>query len=166
MLKTFISLLFVVSVAAPALAQSSVFLVRHAERADTAGGAAPTMAADPSLSDTGRQRAEALATMLKDAGITAIYATEFKRTQETAAPLAKALGLTVTTVPSKDTNGLVEKLKAATTNVLVVGHSNTVPEVVKALGISTPVKIDDNEYDNLFVVTTGAQPRLIRLHFR
>jgi broad specificity phosphatase PhoE len=166
MVKMLISLLLVVSIAAPALAQTTVFLVRHAERADTAGGAAPMMAADPSLSDAGRQRAESLATMLRDAGITAIYATEFKRTQETAAPLAKALGLTVTTVSAKDTNALVEKLKAATTDVLVVGHSNTVPDVVKALGISTPVTIDDREYDNLFVVTTGVHPRLIRLHFR
>ena len=166
MVKTLISLLFVVSIASPVLAQVNVFLVRHAERADTAGGAAPMMAADPSLSDAGRQRAESLAAVLKDAGITAIYTTEFKRTQETAAPLAKTLGLTVTTVPGKDTNGLADKLKAATANVLVVGHSNTVPEVLKALGISTTVKIDDGEYDNLFVVTTGAQPRMIRLHFR
>jgi phosphohistidine phosphatase SixA len=166
MVKTFVSLLFVVSVAAPALAQSNIFLVRHAERADTAGGAAPMMAADPSLSDAGRQRAESLAAALKDAGISAIYATEFKRTQETAAPLAKALGLTVITVPANDTNALVEKLKAATANVLVVGHSNTVPEVVKALGISTPATIGDRDYDNLFVVTTGAQPRMIRLHYR
>jgi broad specificity phosphatase PhoE len=166
MMKTLVSLLFVVSVAAPALAQSQIFLVRHAERADTGAGVAPTMDANPSLSAAGRQRAESLATVLKDAGITAIYATEFKRTQETAAPLAKALGLTVITVSAKDTNALVEKLKAATANVLVVGHSNTVPDVVKALGITAPVTIGDAEYDNLFIVTTGPQPRMIRLHLR
>jgi broad specificity phosphatase PhoE len=165
--KTMTSSLLVFLVATTAFAQGSIFLVRHAERADTAGGGAPMMAADPSLSDAGRQRAESLATLLKDAGITAIYATEFKRTQETAAPLAKALGLAVTTVPTKDTAGLIQKLKGATGNVLVVGHSTTVPEIVKALGVTSPVKIDDNEYDNLLIViSSGTQPHLIRLHFR
>ncbi len=108
-----IALAFLVAVlsAAPAAAQPTIFLVRHAERADTAPGTSPTMAADPDLSDAGRARADSLATALKDAKITAIYATEFKRTQQTAAPLAKALGLTVTIVTSKSAPALVEQLK-------------------------------------------------------
>ena len=164
--KTLTSSLLVLLFTATAFAQGNVLLVRHAERADTGGGAPATMAADPSLSDTGRQRAESLAAILKDAGITAIYATEFKRTQETAAPLAKALGIAVTTVPAKDIAGLVQKLKGATSNVLVVGHSNTVPEIVKALGVTAPLKIDDTEYDNLLVVTSATQPQLLRLRYR
>ncbi len=164
--KTLTSWLFVLLVATTASAQGNIFLVRHAERADTAGGAAPMMAADPNLSDAGRQRAESLAAILKDAGITAIYTTEFKRTQETAAPLAKALGITLTTVPAKDTAGLVQKLKSATANVLVVGHSNTVPEIVKALGVTPPLKIEDAEYDNLLIVPSAPQPQLIRLRYR
>jgi phosphohistidine phosphatase SixA len=160
------SLLVLLFTAATAFAQGNVFLVRHAERADTGGGAPATMAADPNLSDAGRQRAESLAAILKDAGITAIYATEFKRTQETAAPLAKTLGIAVTTVPAKDMAGLVQKLKGATANVLVVGHSTTVPEIVKALGVTAPLKIDDTEYDNLLVVTSATQPQLIRLRYR
>ena len=76
----------------PAAAQHTVFLVRHAERADTTPGAARRWPTDPDLSDAGRARAESLAAALKDAKITAIYTTEFKRTQQTAAPLAKALG--------------------------------------------------------------------------
>jgi broad specificity phosphatase PhoE len=151
--------------AATAAAQSTVFVVRHAERAD--GGVTGTMMGnDPDLSEAGRARAESLAAMLKDAGITAIYTTEFKRTQQTAAPLAKALGITATAVSSKDTPALLEKIKAAAGNVLVVGHSNSVPDVVKGLGVISPVTIGDAEYDNLFVVRLGDKPAVIRLHFK
>jgi 2,3-bisphosphoglycerate-dependent phosphoglycerate mutase len=153
-------------IAVPAAAQSTVFLVRHAERADTQPGATPAMGADPDLSEAGRARAESLATMLKDAKITAIFATEFKRTQQTAAPLAKALGITVTTVASNSTADLLKKIRASKGNVLVVGHSNSVPDVIKGLGVSTPVTIADDEFDNLFLVSRGATASLVRLHYR
>ena len=160
------ALLLTVLLATPATAQHTVFLVRHAERADTSPGTSPTMAADPDLSETGRARAESLASALKDAHVTAIYATQFKRTQQTAAPLAKALGLTVKIVTSKDTADLIKQLKVATGNVLVVGHSNSVPDVITGLGVTTPVTIGDDEFDNLFLVTTGTPPSLLRLHYR
>jgi broad specificity phosphatase PhoE len=149
-----------------AVAQDTVFLVRHAERADA--GMASTGAAvnDPDLSAEGRARADSLAMMLKDADVTAIYATEFKRTQQTAAPLAKALGLTVTIVKAAEPTKLVEALRSAAGNVLVVGHSNTVPDVVRFLGVRASITIGEAEYDNLFVVTTRAEPRMIRLRFR
>lgn len=162
-----LALLVAVLTASPAAAQPTIFLVRHAERADTAPGASPTMAADPDLSDAGRARAASLATVLKDAKITAIYATEFKRTQQTAAPLAKALGLTVTIVTSKSVPELIDRLKKSKGNVLVVGHSNTVPEIVQALGIKDPVTVADNEFDHLFVVTRskGGQT-LVKLRYK
>jgi len=167
MLKRIVfTLLLAVVVASPAAAQHTIFLVRHAERADTKPGASPAMGVDPDLSAPGRARATSLAAALKDAKITAIYATEFKRTQQTAAPLAKALGLTVTIVISKGPDALLKELKATKGNVLVVGHSNTVPEVIAGLGIATPVTIDDAEFDNLFLVTTGTPPSLLRLHYR
>ena len=167
MLKsTSLALLVAVLLATPAAAQQTVFLVRHAERADTSPGVSPTMAADPDLSEAGRARAESLASALKDARITAIYATEFKRTQQTAAPLAKVLGLTVKVVTSKSAADLLKQLKAEKGNVLVVGHSNTVPEVIKALGVATPVTIGDDEFDNMFLVSTGTQPSVLRLHYR
>lgn len=167
MLKsTSLALLVAVLLATPAAAQQTVFLVRHAERADTSPGVSPTMAADPDLSDAGRARAESLASALKDARITAIYATEFKRTQQTAAPLAKILGLTVKVVTSKSAADLLKQLKAEKGNVLVVGHSNTVPEVIKAIGVATPVTIGDDEFDNMFLVSTGTQPSVVRLHYR
>jgi broad specificity phosphatase PhoE len=161
-----LALLVAVLTASPAAAQPTIFLVRHAERADTAPGASPTMAADPDLSDAGRARAASLATVLKDAKITAIYATEFKRTQQTAAPLAKALGLTVTIVTSKSVPELIDRLKKSKGNVLVVGHSNTVPDIIKALGVTTPVTIGDGDFDNLFLVTESSPPALLRLHYR
>lgn len=148
--------------AAAAFAQPTVFLVRHAERADTGTAAAKMTGADPDLSAAGKVRAEALARMLKDARITAIYTTEYIRTTQTAGPLATMLGVQVTVVTSKDTAGLIQKVKTATGNVLVVGHSNTVPDVIKALGVAEPVTIAESEFDNLFIVSRGA---LVRLHY-
>ena len=141
-----------------ATAQSTIFVVRHAEKAD------PTK--DPDLSEAGRVRAEALAKALRDANITAIYATEFKRTQQTAAPLAKALGITVTVLPAQDSAALIAKLRALNGNALVVGHGDTIPNLIKALGVSEPINIAENDYDNLFVLVLHEKPHLIRLHYR
>lgn len=150
---------------APSVAEAQmVILVRHAERADAGApaGAAMTGTPDPELSEAGKARAQALARMLKDAGITAIYTTEFRRTIDTALPLSDALGLVSTTVSSRDQAGLVEKIKAhAGGAVLVVGHSNTVPAIIKALG-GPDLTIGDNEYDSLFFVGPGGVTTRIR----
>ncbi len=143
-------------------AQSTIFLVRHAEK--TAGEG--TNANDPDLSQAGRERAEALALMLKDAGLTAIYATEFKRTQQTAAPVARSVGIEVTIIAAKEIDTLVARLTKTENNALVVGHSNTIPEVLKALGLADAVTLHETEYDNLFVVTRASPPQLFRLHYQ
>jgi 2,3-bisphosphoglycerate-dependent phosphoglycerate mutase len=158
MKKRFALCCFLVGLAlSNSFSQPTVFIVRHAEKADDGK--------DAELSEAGRASAEALANMLKDSKISAIYTTEFKRTQQTAAPLAKALGLTVTTLPAANDAALVAKLRTSTTNSLVVGHGNTIPDIIKALGISEPVNISDSDYDNLFVVVLGEKPSLIRLHY-
>jgi broad specificity phosphatase PhoE len=149
-----------------AAAQPAVFVVRHAERADAGMAAAKVAGADPDLSALGRDRADSLATVLKDAQIAAIFVTEYRRTQQTAAPLARRAGITPTRLTSKDIPGLVEKIKGATGNVLVVGHSNSVPELIKALGISAVPTIEEEDFDNLFVVVRGPKPMLLRLHYR
>ena len=154
------------SVATSALAQSTVFLVRHAERADSAPGKSPSMTGDPDLSDPGRVRAESLAAMLKDAGITTIVVTEYKRTQQTAAPLARLLGITPTIIKAADTAGLAAALAARQGNALVVGHSNTTVAAIKALGVPADVSIGEDEFDNLFVVSTGSPATLVRLHYK
>ena len=143
-----------------------VFIVRHAERADAGMAAAKMAGADPELSDAGKARAAALAGLLKDAKISAIFTTEYKRTRDTGQPLAAAMGVAAAAIDSKDAAGLIDKVKASAGNVLIVGHSNTVPEIIKALGASEPVAIPDDQFDNLFVVIRGARPTLLRLHYR
>ncbi len=141
-----------------AFAQSTIFFVRHAEKAQ--GGDEK----DPELSEQGHARAESLANALKDAGITSIFATEFKRTQQTAQPLARATQSDVTILPAKETEQLAAKLKASEGNVLVVAHSNTIPEIAKALGASIVFAIDETDYDDLFVLIPGTTTQFLRLH--
>jgi broad specificity phosphatase PhoE len=140
-----------------AYAQQTVIFVRHAERADAGAGAAAggmsAAPADPLLSAAGQARAERLAVMLRDAGIKAIYVTEFHRTQDTAKPLATRLHMTAQNIAAKDTTALVATIKADHPRdvVLVVGHSNTLPEAIKAFG-GPVVTIGDDEYDAIFVL--------------
>jgi phosphohistidine phosphatase SixA len=145
------------------MAQSPViFLVRHAERAAISGH----VSSDTGLSRVGQARAASLAQELKDAKISAIYTSEFKRTKETAAPLAQALGIRPEVIQGDDLRSLLSRLKAARGNVLVVGHSNTLPQIVSALGISPGVTVAESDYDNLFLVVRDQPPRLIHLHYR
>ena len=164
-MKLLLSIVTALTLAAPAAAQQTVFVVRHPERADSASGGSPMMATDPDLSEAGKARAQSLAAMLKDAKITAIYTTQYKRTKQTAEPLAKALGIQSTAVNSKDVAGVVEKSKSGG-NALVVGHSNSVGLIIQQLGVTEPVKLGDADYDNLFIVVLGEKPTLVRLHFR
>jgi len=114
------------------------------------------------LSAAGKARAQALAAMLKDAGVTAIYTTEFIRTKDTAAPLAQALKVTAEVIPARDQATLIAKIKAHTSGaVLVVGHSNTVPAIIKALG-GMDVTLADSEYDSLFFVAPDGTTTRIR----
>jgi broad specificity phosphatase PhoE len=80
--------------------------------------------------------------------------------------LAEALGITVTVSPAQDSAALIAKLRASNGNALVVGHGDTIPNLMEALGISEPINIADNDYDNLSVVVLGEKPQLIRLHYR
>jgi phosphohistidine phosphatase SixA len=160
------ALLMLAVSAATAAAQPVVFLVRHAERADAGMAAAKTPGADPHLSGAGLARANALTAMLRDARITAVMTTEFKRTQQTGDPVAKAAGIPITAIDSKDTAGLLKKVKSSPGNVLVVGHSNTLPEIMKGLGVTEPVVIAEDEFDALFVVTRTVPPAFVRLRYR
>lgn len=132
--------------------ETTVYLVRHAERA-----AAP--ANDPVLTAAGDARARALAAELGDAGITRIFVTPRQRTALTAAPLAAARGITPEVIPLGDaTPAHVAAVAAAIralpagTKALVVGHSNTVPRIVTALGGPPFRDLCDGEYQTLFIV--------------
>ena len=141
-------------------AQSAVILVRHAERLDDS--------ADSPLAAAGEQRAERLAKMLESSGVSAIYTTHFQRTITTAEPLAKRLGLKIVSddAPAPE---LLRRIRESHPQgiVLIVGHSNTVPELLAALGYKTKIEIAANEYDNLFVVSPrpGRPPVVLRLKF-
>jgi phosphohistidine phosphatase SixA len=150
-----LSIFIAVSVAS---AEPVVVVVRHAEKAISD-------ADDPDLSPAGRARAEALARILNDSGIKAIFTSEFKRTQETAAPTAASTHIAPTVVAAKDTAALTEKLHQLNGNALVIAHSNTIPDIIKALGIKVVIKIPDTDYSDLFIVVLGDKPQLFHLHY-
>jgi broad specificity phosphatase PhoE len=110
-------------------------------------------------------RAETLLRMLRDSEISAIFTTEFKRTKETATPTAIALKISPTVVRAKETATLANKLREQHGNALVVAHGNTIPDLIKALGIDVPVNIPKNDYDHFFIVAVGSQPRLLPLRY-
>ena len=145
-------------VAAAADAAPLIFVVRHAEKATTGSD-------DPDLSVAGQKRAHALARILKDSQITAVFVTEFKRTRETAAPTVKAAHVVPTVVSANDTAALVAKLRASKGNALIVGHGNTIPNLMKALGIETPITIPDDDYTEILVVSLGEPSQMLRLHY-
>lgn len=158
------ALLLITLLLAPALAVAqSVFVVRHAERADA--GMMTAAGADPDLSDAGRARAESLASVLKDARIARIYVSQFKRARQTAEPLAASAGIIPTTVAADDIAALVGQVNAGKGHTLIVGHSNTIPQILKALGVAEQVTIGDAEHDHLFVVA-GEPPVFVRLRYR
>jgi broad specificity phosphatase PhoE len=158
-MKRFVAIAFVLLfTAAVAEAAPIVFVVRHAEKASSGGN-------DPDLSAAGYARADALARILKDTQITAVFVTEFKRTQETAAPTAKEAHATPTVVPANETAALITKLHDLKGGALVVGHTNTIPGLMKGLGITAPVNISDDDYTEIFVVLAGDPPKMLRLHY-
>jgi phosphohistidine phosphatase SixA len=143
-------------------AQQIVFLVRHGEQANGANE-------DPPLTEAGQRRARALATVLEDAGLTAIYVSEFQRTMQAAEPLAQALQIEPTRIPRGDTNGLLEGLRTQHVGgrVLIIRHSLTIPHVLRAFGHPEEVVISREEYDGLFVIVpkpTGP-PLVVVLRF-
>jgi phosphohistidine phosphatase SixA len=152
-MRAVISLVFGLSVAAslPARGQEVLILVRHAEKLDASR--------DTPISPSGATRAHALADKLRDAGITSIWTTEFRRTQETAKPLADALGLKPHLHPANDSKGLVAALRKEGGRALVVGHSNTLPEIAQLYGVKLEQPRDD-DFDGLYLIVKGALLKL------
>lgn len=136
-------------------AVTTIFVVRHAERASTTDSDSP-------LNDVGRERARALADALGAAGVDAIYTSQFVRTRDTAAPLAERLGMEITVhqVSNAETSSREVASRVLAEHpggtVLIVGHSNTVPLIVEALGGDDVGPLEDSDYDNLFIVVVRA----------
>jgi broad specificity phosphatase PhoE len=147
--RAFLTLsLLLLTVPAPLLAQGEevvVYLVRHAERAEDGTN-------DPPISEAGQARARLLATLLADAGITRIHSTDFKRTHQTGAPTAEATGLELESYDPRDLPGFAAELRRSPGRHLVLGHSNTTPGLVQALGGEPHGAIEEMEYDRLYIV--------------
>jgi broad specificity phosphatase PhoE len=142
---------------------TTVILVRHAEKIVDPNNP------DVDLSPAGQARAQEIVRIFGDAGINTIYATQYKRTQQTVKPLAEKLGLPVNQVNSKNTSDLVAQIRAQHSGqvIFIAGHNNTVPEIVAALGGPTFPVIPENEFDNLYIVTvyrTG-KAKLVKLKY-
>ena len=133
-----------VGVAPPALAADTVFVMRHLQK---------RQGADPSLSAEGAANAHALAAMLAGSGIKAIFVTPTRRAMETAQPLAAKLGLAIQSYDPGDPDGLAKEVAGVRGAVLVVGHSNTVPDLVARFGGKQTVNLSEDDYGTVFVVT-------------
>lgn len=142
---------------------TKIFLVRHAEKEKDGGK-------DPKLTYVGQQRAAALVDILQKVDIAAVYSTNYKRTRNTAKPLASAKKLKIQLYNPMDSrkflDGVLEKHKGKT--ILVVGHSNTIPLLINSLlGEEKYESLDENEYSNLFMVSIvyGRDADVVQLTF-
>ncbi|RMH19196.1 MAG: histidine phosphatase family protein [Gemmatimonadetes bacterium] len=132
-----------------------IYLVRHAE-------VAPDGTRDPALSERGRERAAALARVLGEAGLGRVLSTDLRRTRQTAAPIAEDLGVEVESYDPRALPELAAALRAAGGRILVVGHSNTTPALVAALGGDPGEPIDESvEYDRLYQLVLLGDGRVL-----
>jgi phosphohistidine phosphatase SixA len=128
---------------------TTVILVRHAEKKLEPENP------DPDLTTEGAARAQEIARVFGDAGVNVIYATQYKRTQQTVKPLADRIHVPVTLLDSKQTDELVSLIQTTHRGqtIFISGHSNSVPAIISVLSNERFAEIPDNEYDNLFIVT-------------
>jgi broad specificity phosphatase PhoE len=133
--------------AVPASAAETIYVVRHLQKA--AGD-------NPPLTPEGTAGAQRIADILAAKGVTAVFATPTRRAEETATPLAKRLGINVTLYDPKSPDALVKTLASVKGAALIVGHSNTVPDLVAAFGGAKPAEISEQDYGTIFVVSSGA----------
>jgi phosphohistidine phosphatase SixA len=139
----------------------TVYVVRHAE-------AVPDAGKDPPLSEAGVERAVALRAWLRRSNVSAIYASNYRRAQGTALTLAESQALAVHTYDARDAAGLARHIRERHEGraVLVVGHSNTVPAIIEALGGARPPDLRHDEYDAIFVVRVmGDSASVTKLHY-
>jgi broad specificity phosphatase PhoE len=137
--------------------------VRHAEKA------APdaSMGSDVPLSEAGRTRALALQQKLQQEKISAIYSTNFKRTKSTAEPLSAATGVPIGIYGPMPDSAFMRKLRDASGNVLIVGHSNTIDDVVNMLtGEKTYTDLPDSVYNHLYVVKLNRKGKVVKTQQR
>lgn len=128
---------------------TTVILVRHAEKNLDPNNQ------DPDLTPEGFARAQEIARVFSGAGINTIFATQYKRTQQTVKPLSDLTGVPVTVLEASKPDEVVQRIQTSLRGqtVFVAGHNNTVPAIVSTLSGEKYPNIPESEYDNLFVVT-------------
>jgi len=133
----------------------TLYLVRHAEK--QADGSR-----DPALTEIGKHRSEQLAVWLQDKNITETWSSDYKRTRDTAKPLATGLGLELTIYDPGNLPDLVKKLRRHQRTALIVGHSNTTPELARLLCNCFVEDMDESEYDRLIVISISNTETRVR----
>ena len=139
---------------------TTVLLVRHADR----------VSGQDALNPDGAARAQELVHVAEKAGVAAIITSDANRAVLTAQPLATSAGLTPVVIPANDIQSFVDEIRSRRgTTLLVVGHSNTVPQIIAELGGPALPNIDDLEFDNVFVLTlcrcSWRGPKLVNLQY-
>jgi len=137
-----------------------IMVLRHADRLP-----------DPQdgLTEAGHERARLLARMLSKSGVTRAYCTKFTRARQTLEPLKAMLGEALTVKPGNDTDETVQEVKSlpGDATIIIVGHSDTVPTIVEALGGGAIAAISPDEFDNLFILsrTSISAAGMLKLKF-
>lgn len=145
-----------VAAAGEAANDYQLYLVRHSEKQADDGE-------DPGLTDKGNQRSVQLAHWLLDKGITEIWSSDYRRSRDTAQPLASRLGLPVQLYDPHDLPALVGRLRENGHNALVVGHSNTTPDLARLLCVCYIEDMDESDYDQLIVVSVSGDDRAVEI---
>lgn len=131
--------------------EAPIYVTRHYDT--------PAGETDPDLTSQGKARADQLAAWFYGRTLKAIYVSDFKRSRQTAAPLAAAVGVTPETYDPKDTPAIVARARAAGGPVLIVGHSNTVPDIVEQLGGKRPEALKHEDFGDLWTIEGGRSER-------
>lgn len=134
----------------------AVYLFRHAEKQIIKGED------NPELTRAGFSRSNALAKAMADITPGLIYSSEYTRTQQTVAPLAKQWGSDIIIKTAKDPEAQVEAaLSNCNKHVIIAGHSNTIPNLISLFGVMEEIAIEDNQYGDLFIIEwENAKPKL------
>jgi phosphohistidine phosphatase SixA len=143
----------------PAHAQEPVYIIRHGEK--------EVSEPDPRLTAAGRERAAKWSDMVRLAEIDVVITSNAKRTRETGEIIAEQLTVPQKQLPANDVAGVIDLIQFdhEDDTVLVVGHAETIPSILSALGVTDPVEVNQDDFANMFIVTAGAEgvPRLLRL---
>ncbi|QDX24904.1 histidine phosphatase family protein [Sphingomonas suaedae] len=136
--------------AGPALAGTAPQTIHVVRHFDTPAGEK-----DPDLLPQGVARAEALGRWFRGKRLCAILVSDYKRTRQTAAPLAAGRSIAVQTYDPRDTPGVVARARASACPVLIVGHSNTVPDIVAQLGGTRPADLAHEDFGDIWTIEGG-----------